>query len=176
LQIVNSARESIIAESELAAPAETRAGERTALLNELEKQERLLRRFEPPDQAMSFEDATRDAAAPQRLVRIPLRGIDAEQFVGSIYGLNGRIPGPLGRALPLVRRAPRELLIHFVFIGIRASAVEQAMRGEPVSEWQIAPDVRQRAENNGVYPSPDNAVLAPVSQIRPSEARPLLTS
>ena len=146
---------------------------RHPLLSVLDKQEKEIRRYKPPKPAKSEEALRREADTRHSIVGVRLNALRRERFVGSLYGLNGRLALQPREALAQLRHLPRELSRQFIFVGIRVPAVERAIRNEPVGEWQISEATRQMAEDNAVYPSADNVIIAPADLLDAAGSRRL---
>jgi hypothetical protein len=132
----------------------------------LHQQERVLLRFEPEVSGTLSAEQRTDAEKPQAACRVLQSGLQNERFLGRLYGLNGVVELPTASALRAVGRLPLEMRDQFVFFGIRAPAIKQALRTTHVDEWSLNPDLQESAEAHGVFPSADNVIVAPASLVR----------
>jgi hypothetical protein len=137
----------------------------------LHQQERILLRFEPEVAGKSPDEQRRSAETAQDICRVLQSGIQNERFLGRLYGLNGAVGLPIASALRAVGRLPSEMREQFVFLGIRVSAIEQALRTTHVDEWSLDPDLQDSAEAHGVFPSADNVIVAPANLVRAARTR-----
>ena len=141
----------------------------------LRQQQRSLARFIPPTSKKLIDRLRQEAGIPQPVSSVLVNGLEKESFLGSVYGLAGRVNLPLPQLIGSMHRLPEEVVRQFIFIGLRAEAVEHAVAGMAVSDWQIAIDVQQRARQVGVFPSADNVIVAPANLLGNAGLRSFVT-
>ncbi len=90
--------------------------------------------------------------------------LHGEALIGRVLGVSGVLSMPLSEVVPYVHSLPGDLGREFLFVGMRAENVSMAVKGSPISEWQVS-GRSGSVHGRGVYAFRDGTIIAPVPEL-----------